>query len=350
MRFLSTLFVMILLSISASVSAVAAEPAPGGIGIRLLDIPASTKDDPRARTYIIDRLAPGSEINRRVQVENNTGAAQTIRLYAGAAHIDGGSFIGEDAGAHNDLTTWTVVGRPQIDLPAGGTAEVPVTIKVPSDAPESEQYGAVWAEVRSAADKAGVVQANRVGIRIYLSVGPGNGRPADFSITSLSPSRDQQGNPQLSALVTNTGGRALDVTGDLRLTAGSGGLSAGPFGIQNAMTIAPGTSRNVIFTLPQELPNGPWTARITLKSGLLEREASASVTFPDAGPGEAVAPAADGAFPWLVPAIVVAALLAAALLTSFLLRRRRRRLSGPGMAASAAGKRAPGRRSADVTR
>ncbi|CAN7341961.1 DUF916 domain-containing protein [Arthrobacter sp. LjRoot14] len=348
---------MIMLAFSAALPATAAgplpadtAPSPAGIGIRLLDIPASTKDDPRARTYIIDRLAPGSEISRRIQVENNTGAAQTIRLYSGSAHIVGGAFIGEEAGSSNDLSTWTAVGRPQVDLPAGGKADVPVTIKVPSDAPEDELYGAVWAEVRSAADKGGVVQANRVGIRIYLSVGPGNGKPADFSITSLTPSRNQQGNPQLSALVTNTGGRALDVTGDLRLTAGPGGLSAGPFGIQNATTITPGKAENVIFTLPPELPNGPWTAAVALKSGLLEKAASATVTFPEAGQGETAAPAADTRLQWLAPAAAAAVLLTALLISILLMRRRRRRLSAPEAAAPAAGTRRAGRRNADATR
>jgi len=355
-----TVFVMILLALSQTGTAMAAAvtgpsaatpaPAPGGIGIRLLDIPASTKDDPRARTYIIDRLAPGSEIRRRIQVENNTGSAQSVRLYSGAAHIDGGSFIGDDAGARNDLTTWTTVAQPQIDLAPGVSAEVLVTIKVPADAAEGEQYGAVWAEVRSAADKGGVVQANRVGIRVYLSVGPGNGKPADFTVTSLTPARDSAGNPQLSALVTNTGGRALDVSGELSLTGGPGGLSAGPFAVQQAVTIAPGKAQNVTFTLPRELPNGPWTAQVRLKSGLLERQASAPITFPDAGPGEAVAPVqADGNewLPWI--AIAAAVLIVLAVLAVALLVRRRRRLR-LAAAAPTAGTRRAHRQGTGVTR
>lgn len=353
-----TVFVMILLALSQTAPATAAvvaipgettaPAAPGGVGIRLLDIPASTKDDPRARTYIIDRLAPGSEISRRVMVENNTGSAQSVRLYSGAARIDGGSFIGDDAGSRNELTTWTTVARPQVDLPSGGSAEVLVTIKVPSDAAEGEQYGAVWAEVRSAAEKGAVVQANRVGIRVYLSVGPGNGKPADFTITSLAPARDATGHPQLSALVTNTGGRALDATGELSLTAGPGGLSAGPFAVQQSITIAPSKAQNVTFNLPRELPNGPWTAQVRLKSGLLEHQASAVITFPDAGPGEVVAPVQADASEWL-PWIAIAAAAVLAALTAALLVRRRRRLR-LAAAAPAAGTRRAHRQGARVTK
>jgi hypothetical protein len=116
LRSLMTLFALILLALSAVAPATAADSVgcdtpsplrPDGIGIRLLDIPAGVQNDPQARTYIVDGLAPGTEINRRVRVENNTRTPQTIRIYPGAAHIDGGAFIGDDASVKNDLTTWT---------------------------------------------------------------------------------------------------------------------------------------------------------------------------------------------------------------------------------------------------
>jgi hypothetical protein len=298
---------------------------PDGIGIRLLDIPTSVQNDPRARTYIVDRLAPGSEINRRVRVENNTRTPQTIRIYPGAAHIDNGAFIGDDASVKNDLTTWTQIAQPQVDLAPGGHAEVMASIKVPTDAPESEQYGAIWAEVRSPADRGGVVQANRVGVRVYLSVGPGNGKPADFTVTSVTAGRSKDRSPQLSALITNTGGRALDITGELSLTAGPGGLSAGPFNVPKAATVAPGYAQTVVFTPPGILPNGPWTAQIKLKSGLLEREATATVAFPEVGPGEPIAPINDDGPQWVLLVAIAAGLFIALLVAFWRVLHRRRR-------------------------
>ncbi len=334
-----TVSVMILLTLlqlvpaGASAALVSLSPPtapadPAGLGIRLLDIPVNTQNDPRARTYIIDRLAPGSEITRRIRVENNTGAAQKVRLYAAAARIEGGVFVGENAGVQNDLSTWTSLEKPEVELASGEAADIPVTITVPADAPESEQYGAVWAEMRSTADAGGVVQANRVGVRVYLSVGPGNGAPADFTITSLTPSRSAEGDPQVSALVTNTGGRALDITGDLSLSSGPGGLSAGPFTVKTATTIAPGNNQNVTFTLPRELPDGPWTAGIKLRSGLLEREASAPVTFPEAGPGESVTPVQNRNDQWLVWAAAAGVALLV-LITAALVLTRRNKASLP---------------------
>ena len=327
------LFAMILLALSPVAPATAAGPdttapaptQPDGIGIRLLDIPASVQNDPRARTYIVDRLAPGTEINRRVRVENNTRTPQTIRIYPGAAHINNGAFIGDDASVKNDLTTWTRLAQPQVDLAPGGHAEVMASIEVPADASEGEQYGAIWAEVRSAPDRGGVVQANRVGVRIYLSVGPGNGKPADFTVTSVTAGRSKDGSPQLSAMITNTGGRALDITGELSLTAGPGGLSAGPFSVPKAATVAPGTAQTVVFTPPGILPNGPWTAQIKLRSGLLEREATATVAFPEAGPGEPVAPVNDDGTQWVLQVAIAAGLFIAFVAAVWLVLHRQRR-------------------------
>jgi hypothetical protein len=297
-------------------------PQPSGIGIRLLDIPAATQDDPRARSYIVDRLAPGTGIHRRIQVQNNSAAAQSVRIYSGAARIQEGSFVGDNDPAVNELTTWTSVDRPQVELQPRESADVMVTIDVPADASEAEQYAVVWAEIRSAPGNGNVVQASRVGIRIYLSVGPGNGAPADFRITSMTAGRDGKGNPQVSAVVKNTGGRALDIAGDVALSKGPGGISAGPFAAQKALTLPPGKDGTVVATLDPALPNGPWNAQLHLKSGLVEHEAEASITFPDAGQGETVEPVQEAGFPWIALGTGVAVLfIAAALLWQWLRRR-----------------------------
>ncbi|WP_175475534.1 hypothetical protein, partial [Arthrobacter sp. UCD-GKA] len=258
-------------------------PAPTGVGVRLLDIPAATQKDPRARSYIVDRLAPGTEITRRIEVTNNSGTAQSVRIYAGAAHIEDGSFVGGNDPAINELTTWTSFDQPALELESGAAAKVAVTIDVPADAAEDEQYAALWAEIRNEpAPGTNMIQASRAGIRVYLSIGPGNGKPANFSIDDLSPGRNQNGDPEVATTVTNIGGRALDITGSLKLADGPGGLSAGPNPIDQGTTIAPGESAAVRATLPAELPNGPWEATLRLKSGLVSHEAKATIVFPDA--------------------------------------------------------------------
>jgi uncharacterized protein (TIGR03382 family) len=300
-------------------------PAPAdGIGIRLLDIPVATQDDPRARSYVVDRVQPGATITRRVQVQNGTSAPQSVRLYAGGAEIQGGAFVGLDGATPDELTTWIAVAQPVLQLAPGASADVPVTIAVPADAAEGERYAAVWAEVGAPAQGGdNIAAASRVGIRVYLSVGPGNGPPADFAIGSVTAGRDAAGAPRIVASVTNTGGRAVDVSGTIALTDGPGALSAGPSPVDAVTTIAPGATADVAATLAPGIPAGPWTAKLALASGLVAHDTSVSVTFPDAGSAAAV-PQATGTDPLLVGVAITAvvALLAALLL---LLRRRSRR-------------------------
>lgn len=281
----------------------------GSLGIRLVDAPEERRDDPRARVYIVDHLGPGATITRRVEVTNSTEGPMQVRLYAGPARIVDGVFAPDDPGATSDLTSWTGVGQESVTLAAGEALEVPVTIAVPDDASEGERYGAIWAETESTGDGQ-VQQVSRVGIRIYLSIGPGGEPASDFRIESLQARRLENGKVEVAARVENTGGRALDLEGSLRLKDGPGGLSAGPFATAERTTLGPGGVGVVTVELPAELPAGPWRAVMTLRSGQLERSAEASLTFPEQGEATPVdAEQVDDGWPWWWYALPVALLL-----------------------------------------
>jgi hypothetical protein len=299
-------------------------PEVGGVGIRLVDIPAATQTDPRARSYIVDNLPPGTTIERRIEVQNSTGETRSVSVYPGPASIEDGSFTGAERREQNDLSRWTSVDRPELELAAGASEQVLVTVAVPTDAPEGEQYAAVWAEIRSTATAdAPIVRASRAGIRMYVSVGPGNGPAADFTIDSLTADRTGDGVPSVTATVTNTGGRALDVSGELSLSGGPSGLSAGPFTSGTSTTLAPGDTETLVVPTGTDLPDGPWTARLELTSGLVVHEISAELTFPEAGGSTEVAVEETGIPPSVVVAIVAGVLLLLAGAAFLLLRRRR---------------------------
>ena len=159
-----------------------------------------------------------------------------------------------------------------------------LTITVPIDAAPGEQYGVIWAEApESPVADSGVKQISRVGIRIYLSVGPGAAPAANFTIDALTAKRSPDGQPTVTATVHNTGGRALDMSGTLQLLNGPAGLSAGPFPAALGVTLGIGATAFVTIALDKQLPAGPWDAQITLHSGLLERSARARIVFPDIG-------------------------------------------------------------------
>jgi hypothetical protein len=249
-----------------------------------MEVSSDQQADPRALLYLIDHLAPGSSIERTIQVANTTTAVAHVVLYSSAASIDAGSFLGADGHTKNDLAVWTAPTPDMLEVPAGGTLTATVAVAVPWDAAPGERYGVVWAETRtSPPGGVGVTQVSRVGLRLYLSVGPGGAPAADFKIDSLTPARGADGRPVVVATVHNTGGRALDMNGTLQLLDGPGGLNAGPFPATLGTTLGIGATEPVTITLDGRLPRGPWDARIMLRSGLLERSARATIEFPRTG-------------------------------------------------------------------
>jgi hypothetical protein len=271
-------------SAAAPSATASSRPAAGSLGIRLLDVPVATRSNPRAQVYIVDQLAPSAVIHRRIEVSNTTSSAMHVVLYSAAATIANGTFLGAASHTANALSTWTSVRPSTAELPPGGHATAMVTVAVPRGAVSGEQYGVVWAQVQSPPSKAGgVIQISRVGVRIYLSVGPGGAPASDFAIRSLTAERSHDGEPIVIAAVHNIGGRALDMYGTLRLSGGPGGLSAGPFAASLGTTLGIGDTEPVTIALNSQLPAGPWHAHLTLKSGLLSHSARATITFPKIG-------------------------------------------------------------------
>ena len=215
-------------------------------------------------------------------------------------------------------------------VPAGGTLDAVATFAVPADAPEGEHYGVVFVE-RPAPAGSGVRVVSRAGLAVYLSVGPGGEPRSDFVIRTLTAERDAQGRPVVVASVQNQGGRALSISGDLRLSDGPGGLSAGPFAADLGTVLGIGQTAPVRIVLDERLPSGPWLARLDLRSGRVQRAAQATLVFPDAA-GERAAPVEaeelglaedpDVLIPFAGGLI---GLILLALLLLLLLRRRRRK-------------------------
>ena len=258
---------------------------PGeSIGIRLLDAPVSRRDDPRAQTSIVDHLAPGTTIRRRIEVSNisTKKSNRLINVYAGAATVKDHEFVVSSGRKPNELASWISVDRPLLDLPPDTTAVVHVTIRVPRTASKGERFAAIWAWTTTRpgrVDNLGL--ASGVGIPVFLDVGPGGEEPSGFRIDGLAAGRTEDGTPQVKARVRNTGGRALVMSGALTLSDGPGGLAAGPYAAKRGTTLLPGDRAPVTIPLNPETPDGPWKVRLTLRSGRISHTVTGTLTFPE---------------------------------------------------------------------
>lgn len=320
-----------------------------GLGIRLLDAPVNRRDDPRAHIEIDDFVHPGTTLIRHVLVSDITPNPMHLSVYAAPAAITDEQFVIAPEGRTSELTSWMRVTPSVLNLAPETSAKVTVTISVPSTASAGERYGAVVAELGAAQPKPGqVTEASRVGTRIYLSVGDGGEPASDFRISTLTPERLANGTPAVSAQVTNTGGRALDLSGTLSLSHGPGGLRAGPFGVPQIPTLGIDQRGNVLVPLNKQTPRGPWLARLQLQSGYVKHAVTGRIVFP-AHAGTVGKPVTAHPVPLLqdrhvlLPFALLLILLVAALLF-FLLWHRRRKDDDEQPAA--AGPRIPGPRAA----
>ncbi len=272
--------------------------------------------DHNAATYIIARLAPGGSIRRRIEIINSTGSTAVVAVYPAAAGIVQGTFEFAPNHTTNGLSRWTSVSQKVLRLPAGTSALETVKIKVPGDASRGTGYGVVWAEVSAPAPAGGGVRlVNRVGVRMYVSVGPGGAPRSDFTIGSLTAGRSATGGPVVVADIRNIGQRTLDISGSLALSHGPGGVRTDPVPVTLAAPLAPGGSERVAVRLDKRLPSGPWRAQMWLRSGLTRPAAVATITFPNA------ATAATGSPMAILVTTGILVLLAAAAL-GFLVTRR----------------------------
>jgi hypothetical protein len=266
--------------LTAAPAAQAEPPPPPGLGVRLLDAPTARADDPRARVYVVDQVKPGTVFTRHVEVSNGDATAMDVLVYPATATVSGGAFNVGARGVAGAIPQWASVSPTQVHLDAGARVAVTVTFRVPSDAPSGEVYGAVVAERPAQRTSKGVSVALRAAVRVYLSVGPGGEPASDFTVDSLTAARDEDGRPLVLAQVHNTGGRALDLSGTLRLSKGPGGLSAGPFSATLGTTLGIGQTGRVSVPLDKALPAGPWLAALELRSGTLARKVEGTITFP----------------------------------------------------------------------
>ncbi|KAB1944608.1 hypothetical protein F8271_08950 [Micromonospora sp. ALFpr18c] len=277
--------------------------------------------------YIVDHLPPGTTIKRQVLIVNRTDERQKIDVYPAAASLEKGKFAFGEGHASNELTSWITLDHEVVELEPSQEARVRATITVPEKASAGERYGVIWASAVSAPRPSGsVTQIHRVGIRIYLDIGPGGEPASDFTIGEMLPARSPQGEPSVAIEVSNTGGRALDLTGRVSLSEGPAGSRAGPFDVVQGTTLAPGASGQVTVRFPNELANGPWKIQVNLESGLVKKDATRQIEFPAPGkvgkPGTLLSRMAAG---WNLAMTAAGLLVVAGLI--WLARRHRKRLS-----------------------
>lgn len=296
----------------------------GRVGIRLLEAPSDRADDPRAQVYIVDHVAPGTSFTRDIEVTSTAADPLAVELYAAASSVVDGGWRPLEGRSENDLTRWISVDPAAVTVTPDRPATVTVRFDVPTDAQEGEQYAVIWAQPPTSTD-GDVRVVNRVGIRVYLSVGAGGESPTDFEIVELVPGRTEQGLPRLDAIIRNGGGRAIDLQGDVELVDGPGGAAVPPTPFDRGVTVPVGGEATVTVPFPADLPDGPWTANVTMQANDVERRHTGRLSFADDAPAQVEPLPAEvperATWPLMLLALLLLLLVLAAIIV--VLRRRR---------------------------
>lgn len=197
-------------------------------------------------------IAPGATVDDRVALTNFSPAPATFAVYAsdgvvtadgnfdllppGETPVDAGSWI--DIGAVDGQDP--LPGEPlTIELPAGGSIVVPLTVAVPENASPGDHPAGVVAQFVPG-DGAGVEMASRVGVRLHLRVdGP---VVASLDVDQVVATYEPSWNPFSPGTVHVD--YTLGNSGNVRLGATSTATITGPFGI--APSSASTTTREIL--------------------------------------------------------------------------------------------------------
>src|SRR5436190_17437758 len=139
-RLLSVLVVAGALVAPVTTSSASTDRAHPGLGIRLLETPTALAKDPRAHTYIIDHLAPGTVIQRKIQVVDGTTNPLRVALYAAGARITKGLWSPFPGTTPDELSSWVNVQPGGVALAPNQSTTAEVRIAVPKDASSGERY------------------------------------------------------------------------------------------------------------------------------------------------------------------------------------------------------------------
>lgn len=254
-------------------------------------------------------------------MRNDNVAAARVALYVGGAAVRAGTLQFDDhAAPEAPIARWSTVVPPDVTLDPGASVTVEVTIAIPDEANDGEQLGVVWAETRVA--DANGASVNRVGVRVYLAIAD---RPptSDLELLSVTPLRDAAGAAQMEVAVRNTGGREIEPAGEVALADRSGARS--PFA--PGLALLPDGRGTMRATIAGSVGADPTRVEVRVRANGVERDATATLTFPTA-PGTQGDPVAlDRRSSRTGPVVAAVGLIVVALLA--LTRARTRRRSGP---------------------
>ena len=131
--------------------------------------------DESAGAYFSYTLEPGARKTDSALVSNNTGAELTLKVYAADAITasGGGTAFGAEGEQRTGAAAWVSTAKAVVNIPAGATVSVPITISVPAGAAPGDHIAGMVVEAPPKGGAVGNVNATvteRAGVAVVVRV------------------------------------------------------------------------------------------------------------------------------------------------------------------------------------
>lgn len=318
---MSVLATALTVAIIAAPIAPAQAPAPaasaGGFGLRVV-----AEAGAEAPTSIAESAAPGAVVTRMLVAYNDSASSVDLDVYAASADEspDDGFTIRPDR-EQNELSSWTTLTPAHLSLAPGQTAPVTLTVAVPSDATASERHAVLWSQTAGQPDSTGSVTATRVGMRLRVAVGGGNGPTPQFSLGTPVVTSTPDGR-RITVGLHNFGRATLRPRATLALADGPDDLRVDPLTVTTDDVAADGRT-TLSFPLDEVIPPGQWHLTVTVTDGPTSHTTDTTTELPAAGKSSSATGASSIGSPARLTIPAAIAVAAGTILLAVSLRRRR---------------------------
>lgn len=221
--------------------------------------------DESASAYFNYTLEPGARKTDTALVTNNTGAELALKVYAADAITasGGGTAFGGAGERRTGVAAWVSTAQAELNIAAGATVAVPVTITVPQGTAPGDHVAGIVVEAPPKAGAGGNVNTTvteRAGVAIVVRV-PG---PEKEKLTLGEFCFNQEtGSRYFEIAVKNEGTVLSSATGTFKLETENGTqVFERPMELGS---VIPTLETVIRAHSPQDPPPGKYVARLTLK-------------------------------------------------------------------------------------
>ncbi|MFF3172281.1 WxL protein peptidoglycan domain-containing protein [Streptomyces sp. NPDC057900] len=315
----TALLVLLLAALAFGTSTGPARAAEGDVTWTVRTAANDYGEDRSSFGYTVN---PGGEAEDALVVANHGTDPLNLAVYAADGFTtDKGQLDLLTGGKKSrSIGAWVRADRASVRIAPGKSAEVPFTVKVPSDAPPGDYVGGILTSLKQPGDGEGITVDRRLGIRIKLRVS-GALKPA-LAVEDVHIGYRGTANPFGTGDATVT--YSLHNTGNALLSAGQKVTLTGPFGTLS-------TEAGAIAAPPELLPGERWKVTVPVHdvTPALRLTATVAVTplLTDAANStRALGPVRTTAHGWAVPwtLLLLLVLVLGGAVAAFVLVRRAR--------------------------